>query len=127
MSGRASFERWMVEEKKCVVGSSDPYPASIERDAWEAWQASRAALTGEHSARIAQLEAALRCLIVEAIETLLVIGEIPVTEKIVRIAMQKAEGSDSSVGRALAALKGDMPAPPPRPPSPPMREIKGLW
>ena len=47
---RAEFERWMVEDFKCVVGSSDPYPAGIERDMWRCWQAAT-------SARVKGLEA----------------------------------------------------------------------
>lgn len=35
---REEFERWMVEDEKCVIGSSDPYAAGIERRNWSAWQ-----------------------------------------------------------------------------------------
>ncbi|MGT7734706.1 ead/Ea22-like family protein, partial [Escherichia coli] len=45
---RADFERWMVEDEKCIVGSSDPYPAGIESRNWRAWNACRAAML--HSA-----------------------------------------------------------------------------
>ncbi|HGC4869004.1 TPA: DUF551 domain-containing protein, partial [Escherichia coli] len=41
---RADFERWMVEDEKCIVGSSDPYPAGIESRNWRAWNACRAAM-----------------------------------------------------------------------------------
>lgn len=41
---RADFERWMVEDEKCIVGSSDPYPAGIESSNWRAWKACRAAM-----------------------------------------------------------------------------------
>lgn len=41
---RADFERWMVEDEKCIVGSSDPYPAGIESRNWRAWKACRAAM-----------------------------------------------------------------------------------
>lgn len=41
---RADFERWMVEDEKCIVGSSDPYPAGIESRNWRAWNACRAAI-----------------------------------------------------------------------------------
>lgn len=37
---RKEFERWMVEEKKCIVGSSDPYPRGMEEDSWLAWKAA---------------------------------------------------------------------------------------
>lgn len=47
---RAQFERWMLNEKKCVVGSADPYPAGIEREMWEAWQAAARALAPSHPA-----------------------------------------------------------------------------
>lgn len=50
---RAAFERWMVEAKKCVIGSHDPYPAGIERDMWECWQAAL-------RAQLAEKDAALR-------------------------------------------------------------------
>jgi hypothetical protein len=42
LADRAAFERWMIDVRQCVVGSSDPYPAGIERDAWQAWQAGAA-------------------------------------------------------------------------------------
>jgi hypothetical protein len=38
---RLDFERWMRDEAKCVVGSSDPYPAGLERMYWQCWQAAR--------------------------------------------------------------------------------------
>ena len=68
---RADFERWMVEDYKCVVGSSDPYPAGIERDMWKCWQAASrdryhevcTAREAIHLARIAELEAALNKII----------------------------------------------------------------
>lgn len=43
---REAFEKWMIDEAKCVVGSSDPYPAALESDYWRVWQAAweRAAL-----------------------------------------------------------------------------------
>lgn len=41
---RADFERWMVEDEKCIVGSSDPYPAGVESRNWRAWNACRAAM-----------------------------------------------------------------------------------
>lgn len=41
---RASFERWMIDDMKCIVGSSDPYPAGIEARNWNAWKACRAAI-----------------------------------------------------------------------------------
>lgn len=44
---RADFERWMVEDEKCIVGSSDPYPAGIESRNWRAWNACRAAMLKE--------------------------------------------------------------------------------
>lgn len=50
-SDREAFERWMLDVRKCVVGSADPYPAGIERDAWQAWQA------GAANARAAKLDA----------------------------------------------------------------------
>lgn len=34
---REAFEKWMVNVRKCIVGSSDPYPAGLEQDAWQAW------------------------------------------------------------------------------------------
>ena len=34
---RPAFERWMIEEAKIVIGSSDPYPARLERDYWKVW------------------------------------------------------------------------------------------
>ncbi|WP_244118873.1 hypothetical protein [Burkholderia gladioli] len=37
---RAAFERWMVEDEKCIVGSTDPYPAGIERQNWKVWRAA---------------------------------------------------------------------------------------
>jgi hypothetical protein len=49
----AAFVRWMTYEAKCVVGSTDPYPAGIERrnrEVWNAaWQAARqsAGATGQ--------------------------------------------------------------------------------
>lgn len=48
---RADFERWMVEDEKCIVGSSDPYPAGIESRNWRAWSACRAAMlqAGNHT------------------------------------------------------------------------------
>jgi hypothetical protein len=43
---REAFEQWMIHTEKCVVGSSDPYPAGMERQNWKtwraAWQAARA-------------------------------------------------------------------------------------
>ena len=41
---RAGFEKWMLETKKCVVGSTDPYPAGIEQEMWQCWKAARAIL-----------------------------------------------------------------------------------
>lgn len=41
---RADFERWMVDDEKCIVGSSDPYPSGIESRNWRAWNACRAAM-----------------------------------------------------------------------------------
>lgn len=38
---RKAFEIWMLNVKKCIVGSKDPYPAGIEREAWKAWEAGR--------------------------------------------------------------------------------------
>lgn len=40
-SSRKAFEIWMLNVKKCIVGSKDPYPAGIEREAWETWEAGR--------------------------------------------------------------------------------------
>lgn len=40
---RAEFESWMLNTAKIALGSSDPYPAGLERDYWRVWQA-RAAL-----------------------------------------------------------------------------------
>lgn len=37
---RAKFEHWMAHEAKIVVGSTDPYPAGLERDYWRVWQAA---------------------------------------------------------------------------------------
>ncbi|WP_186058671.1 VRR-NUC domain-containing protein [Burkholderia gladioli] len=50
---RAAFERWMVEDEKCIVGSADPYPAGIERQNWKVWRAawaraSQAAAPADH-------------------------------------------------------------------------------
>lgn len=53
---RAEFERWMTEDYKCVIGSSDPYPAGIERDMWRCWQAASFPL----AARVAELEAIVK-------------------------------------------------------------------
>lgn len=39
---RAAFEHWMVNEAKIIVGSTDPYPAGLERDFWRVWQARAA-------------------------------------------------------------------------------------
>lgn len=41
--GRAQFEAWMTNTAKIIVGSSDPYPAGLERDYWRVWQAALAA------------------------------------------------------------------------------------
>lgn len=41
---RADFDRWMVEDERCIVGSSDPYPAGVESRNWRAWNACRAAM-----------------------------------------------------------------------------------
>jgi len=40
---RAQFEAWMTNTAKIIVGSSDPYPAGLERDYWRVWQAALAA------------------------------------------------------------------------------------
>lgn len=37
---RKAFEDWMLNVAKIVVGSTDPYPAGLERDHWECWQAA---------------------------------------------------------------------------------------
>ncbi|MBU9679740.1 hypothetical protein KTF37_23130 [Burkholderia multivorans] len=37
---RAAFERHMAEVEKVVVGSTDPYPAGLERTYWRIWQAA---------------------------------------------------------------------------------------
>lgn len=39
---RDAFERWMTDEAKCIVGSTDPYTAGLERQYWSLWQAARA-------------------------------------------------------------------------------------
>jgi hypothetical protein len=39
---REQFEAWMTDVAKIVVGSSDPYPAGLERDYWRVWQAALA-------------------------------------------------------------------------------------
>lgn len=44
---REDFEAWMRESAKIIVGSSDPYPAGLERAYWKVWQASRAAIEVE--------------------------------------------------------------------------------
>ncbi|HHA2835987.1 TPA: hypothetical protein ACOFCN_000307 [Stenotrophomonas maltophilia] len=40
---RARFEKWMTDVAKIIVGSSDPYPAGLERDYWRVWQAALSA------------------------------------------------------------------------------------
>jgi hypothetical protein len=51
MTEREQFGEWMLNDEKCIVGSSDPYPAGIERRNWRvwhfAWQASRRAALEE--------------------------------------------------------------------------------
>lgn len=53
---RELFEAWMVNEAKIIVGSTDPYPAGLERDYWRVWQAARSAprpvLTEEDAAHL---------------------------------------------------------------------------
>lgn len=44
---REQFEAWMVGEAKIMVGSSDPYPAGLERDYWRVWQAALASRPAE--------------------------------------------------------------------------------
>lgn len=39
---RERFEHWMANVAKCIVGSSDPYPAGLEHDRWTVWQAALA-------------------------------------------------------------------------------------
>ena len=39
---RVQFETWMVNTAKIIVGSTDPYPAGLERDYWRVWQAATA-------------------------------------------------------------------------------------
>ena len=43
-----AFEKWMVNKAKIIIGSSDPYPAGLERDYWRVWQA-RAALANPNN------------------------------------------------------------------------------
>lgn len=38
---RVAFEKWMIEQAKCVVGSIDPYAETLERNYWQCWQAAR--------------------------------------------------------------------------------------
>lgn len=40
---RVRFEKWMTDVAKIIVGSSDPYPAGLERDYWRVWQAALSA------------------------------------------------------------------------------------
>ncbi|WP_414613224.1 hypothetical protein [Stenotrophomonas pavanii] len=40
---RARFEKWMTDVAKIIAGSSDPYPAGLERDYWRVWQAALSA------------------------------------------------------------------------------------
>lgn len=44
---REEFEAWMRDKAKIVVGSTDPYPAGLERDYWKVWKASRESLVIE--------------------------------------------------------------------------------
>lgn len=37
---RKEFDDWMTNEAKIIVGSSDPYPAGLERQYWRVWQAA---------------------------------------------------------------------------------------
>lgn len=37
---RRAFEDWMTNEAKIAVGSTDPYPAGLERSYWRVWQAA---------------------------------------------------------------------------------------
>ena len=40
---REAFEAWMVNVAKIIVGSTDPYPAGLERDYRQVWKAATAA------------------------------------------------------------------------------------
>ena len=37
---RREFEVWMLHTEKIIVGSSDSYPAGLERERWRVWQAA---------------------------------------------------------------------------------------
>jgi hypothetical protein len=37
---REAFEKWILNVAKVIIGSSDPYPAGLERDYWRVWQAA---------------------------------------------------------------------------------------
>lgn len=39
---RAQFENWMINTAKIAIGSTDPYPAGLERAYWQVWQAALA-------------------------------------------------------------------------------------
>lgn len=44
MDTKAAFEKHMLEVEKIIIGSSDPYPAGLEKTYWRIWQASREAI-----------------------------------------------------------------------------------
>lgn len=55
MSTQEAFEKWLVDTRKVIIGTNDPYLTGLYRDYWEAWQACQA-----HNAKdIAELVEAL--------------------------------------------------------------------
>lgn len=53
---KPEFERWMIEDYKCIIGSSDPYPSGIERDMRKCWNAATNAKTIELHALISRIK-----------------------------------------------------------------------
>ena len=48
---RRDFEAWMLHTEKIIVGSSDPYPAGLERERWRVWKAAKECATAQQDSK----------------------------------------------------------------------------